>query len=305
VHADDLGASRGVTDGIVRCIDAGPVESTSIIANGPAFDYAVEALRERPHVQVSVHLNLVEGRPLRPASELDLLVDGDGFFRHQLLSLWLTQVRATAATRARLEAQVRAELTAQVERVREAVGRDVRVRLDSHQHLHHIPFVFDIVTGLGQGVSGGQIRLMREPFFVDVKGWRRHTISGVGKHLLLKSLAARHGGGATDHGLAADDWVVGALLTGRMSPTGVEAALRRIQAVSGADASVELLFHPGGAVAGEEWIWAPHPAFRAYYFSPWRQFESVRLRSPEMAACLERWRKGHDGRDAADWKHQT
>jgi predicted glycoside hydrolase/deacetylase ChbG (UPF0249 family) len=47
VHADDLGVSRGVTDEILRCIDEGPVQGVSIIANGAAFDHAVTALRSR------------------------------------------------------------------------------------------------------------------------------------------------------------------------------------------------------------------------------------------------------------------
>ena len=73
----------------------------------------------------------------------------------------------------------------------------------------------------------------------------------------------------------------------------MDASLRRIRALSGGgagDVSVEIVFHPGGAAPGEEAIWARYPALRAYYFSPWRRFESDGLRSPEMAACLARWR---------------
>ncbi|HXJ84523.1 MAG TPA: hypothetical protein VMS64_38270, partial [Candidatus Methylomirabilis sp.] len=53
---------------------------------------------------------------------------------------------------------------------------------------------------------------------------------------------------------------------------------------------VEILFHPGGAAAGEEAIWARYPRLADYYFSPWHRFEAEGLRSPEMAACVERWR---------------
>ena len=73
----------------------------------------------------------------------------------------------------------------------------------------------------------------------------------------------------------------------------MDASLRRIRALSGGDGgdvSVEILFHPGGAAPGEETIWAGYPELVAYYFSPWRRFESEGLRSPEMAACLAGWR---------------
>jgi hypothetical protein len=188
---------------------------------------------------------------------------------------------------------VRTELKAQVEKVRDAVGRNIPLRLDSHQHPHHIPFVFRIVADLCRDLPAAGMRLVREPFFVDTRALRRHSLGGVGKHALLNALSARHRPELAARGIASDDWFVGALLTGRMSPSAVDASLRRIRALSRGDAgnvSVEILFHPGGAVPGEEAIWARYPAIRAYYFSPWRRFESEGLRSPEMAACLERWR---------------
>ena len=293
VHADDLGVSRGVTDGIVRCIDEGPLESTSILANGAAFDYAVAALRSRPHVALSLHLNLVQGPALAPAAEVDLLVDAEGFLRHSLPSLWRAHALAAPAARARLEAQVRLELGAQAAKVRDAVGPDMPLRVDSEQHLHHIPFVFRIAADICRDLPAAGMRLVREPFFLDASGLRRHTLGGVAKRALLNALTARHRPELAARGINSDDWVVGLLLTGRMSPGAVEASLRRIATLSASDhrdVSVEIVFHPGGAAPREEAIWARYRALRAYYFSPWRRFESERLRSPEMAACLERWR---------------
>jgi predicted glycoside hydrolase/deacetylase ChbG (UPF0249 family) len=292
VHADDIGVSRGVTDAILECIDHGPVGSTSIIANGSAFDHAVAALASRRHVALSVHLNLVEGRPLAPAGDLDLLVDREGYLRHGFASLWRAHALAGPATRARLEAQVRRELYAQATRVREAVGRDAPLRLDSHQHLHHIPFVFRIVADLCCELPAPGMRLVREPFFVDVSALRRHTAGGVAKHGLLNALGRRLRAEARARGIAVDDWFVGILLTGRMSPGAVDAALRRIRARTrrdNADVSVEILFHPGSAAPGEEALWVRYPEFAAYYGSRWRRLESAALRSPEMAECLGRW----------------
>jgi chitin disaccharide deacetylase len=293
LHADDLGVSRGVTDGILRCIDEGPVSGTSIIANGAAFQYAVDALRSRRRVEVSVHLNLIEGAPVAPAGDLDLLADSRGLLRHSFPSLWKAHTLGNAATRARLEAQVRTEFYAQAEKARDALGRDVPLRLDSHQHVHHIPFVFRIVADLCRDLPAVGLRMVREPLFVSLRGLRRHTLGGLARHALLNALAARHRAELAARQIACDDWVVGILLTGRMSAAAVEAALGRIWARVGpasAEQSVEVLFHPGGAAPGEEAIWASYPSLRAYYYSPWRRAESESLRGPEMAACLERWR---------------
>ena len=293
VHADDFGVSRGVTDGILRCIDEGPVEGISIIANGTAFDHAVAALASRPKIALSVHLNLVEGRPVTPAAELDLLVDAEGLLRNGFLSLWWAHARATSTARARLEAQVRAEFYAQATKVRRAVGRDVPLRLDSHGHLHHIPFVFRIVADLCRDLPATGMRLVREPAFVLPRARGRHTLSGFAKHALLNVLARRHRAATQARGVSVDDWVVGILLTGRMSSDAMDAALHRIRARAGnnhAAVSVEIIFHPGGAPPGEQALWVRYPELVDYYSSPWHHFESEALRSPELAACLERWR---------------
>src|SRR5262245_21581599 len=181
VHADDLGVSRGVTDGILRCVDEGPVEGVSVIANGGAFDYAIAALRARPRLAVSVHLNLIEGRPLTPVGELDLLVDAQGLLRHRFTSLWRAHALATPATRKRLEGQVRAEFRAQAARVRAALGPDVPLRLDSHMHVHHIPFVCRIVTDLCIDLRAAGMRLVREPFLRGLPAESRPGLDDVAR----------------------------------------------------------------------------------------------------------------------------
>jgi predicted glycoside hydrolase/deacetylase ChbG (UPF0249 family) len=292
VHADDIGVSRGVTDEILKCIDSGPVRSVSVVVNGAAFDYAIQALRARPSVAVSAHLNLVEGRPVVAARELDLLVDGDGFLNNGFVSLWRAHALGTAATRARLASQVRAEFRAQASTLRAALGPDRPLRLDSHQHLHHVPFVFPIVADLCRELSAVAVRLVHEPFFVGEQPLRRHTPGGLCKRVLLNTLSARHRSELAARGIATDDWFVGALLMGRLSANAVDASLRRIEAQTGSsadDVSVEIAFHPALAAPGEEPIWERYPAVRDYYFSAWRSFESAALRSPEMAACLARW----------------
>ena len=58
INADDLGASTGVNDGIVKCIDHGMVTSASLMVNMPGALDAVERLRSRPHISIGIHVNL-------------------------------------------------------------------------------------------------------------------------------------------------------------------------------------------------------------------------------------------------------
>ena len=100
LHADDLGMSRPVTDGILRGFRHGLLTSTAVLANAPDAGRAIEqwkALAEQhaagalPSMPArrrlgdtakpfdfGVHLNLTQGRPLGPYPAE--LLDGNGCF---------------------------------------------------------------------------------------------------------------------------------------------------------------------------------------------------------------------------------
>src|ERR1700761_7926718 len=80
VNADDLGWTEGVNRGIVEAHRKGLVTSTSLLANGCAFESAVKAARRNPELGVGVHLNLCDGVPKAPVKEVSGLVNGGGRF---------------------------------------------------------------------------------------------------------------------------------------------------------------------------------------------------------------------------------
>ena len=65
VNADDFGQSVNVNRAIIDCFQKGLISSTTIMANMPAFDDAVDlAIENGFHQTVGVHLNLTDGEPL-------------------------------------------------------------------------------------------------------------------------------------------------------------------------------------------------------------------------------------------------
>ena len=47
LHADDFGLTKKITDDILECIDAGVINSVSVMVNGYSFEYAMEQLLKR------------------------------------------------------------------------------------------------------------------------------------------------------------------------------------------------------------------------------------------------------------------
>src|SRR4051812_932980 len=71
VNADDFGLTEGTNQAIVDAYRNGIVTSTSLLANGYAFDNAVELARQEPGLGVGIHLTLTEGAPVaRDVAEL-------------------------------------------------------------------------------------------------------------------------------------------------------------------------------------------------------------------------------------------
>ena len=76
VNADDFGFSAGISAGIIRAHREGIVTSTTVVANMPAAEQAVEMLADAPRMGVGVHLNACQGLPLSDAGSALAGADG-------------------------------------------------------------------------------------------------------------------------------------------------------------------------------------------------------------------------------------
>ena len=172
VNADDFGIAEGVNNGIREAHHAGVVTSTSLLANGVAFDHAVAIANGTDRVLgVGVHLDFVQGRPLTSARTL-----ADGKTGH-------FQSLSTLTRRALLGRvdphDVMMEAVAQIERVRSA-GLAI-THVDSHRHAHLLPGVWSAVVdaAASQGIR-----------FVRVPVERRATDANLGAKLKILALRA-------------------------------------------------------------------------------------------------------------------
>lgn len=152
VNADDFGLHRAVNQGICRAHLEGVVTSTSLIACGQAFEDALKRLQKCPNLGVGIHLTLVEEQPVTPVEKIPSLVNRDGF----MLRTYGSFTQAWLAGRIR-ERHVRYELEAQIERVLESGIHPSH--LDSHQHVHCLPGVWNLTLELAKKYSIPYVRV--------------------------------------------------------------------------------------------------------------------------------------------------
>jgi len=156
VTADDVGLHPGMTRGALAACDAGIVTAVSVATVGRAFEPAVELLRDRPALDVGIHLTLVGERPLSPPERIPSLLGRDG----ALLPGYPALARRFLAGGLAL-AEIEAELRLQIERLL-AIGLPV-VHANAHQHLHVLPRIFEIVARLAEEHGIKFVRIPCEP----------------------------------------------------------------------------------------------------------------------------------------------
>jgi predicted glycoside hydrolase/deacetylase ChbG (UPF0249 family) len=144
VNADDFGLTAGVNAGIVEAFERGILRSTTLMANGPAFDDAARLARQTPGLDVGCHLVLIGGRPLtEPASRFP---DSATELLRRLFGRYSVE-------------WIEREFIAQIGKIVSA-GIDP-THLDSHKHTHLAPPVLEAVLRVASRFG---IRWIRRPF---------------------------------------------------------------------------------------------------------------------------------------------
>lgn len=221
VTADDAGLHPGMTRGALAAHDRGIVTAVSVAANGRGFEPAIELLRERPRLEVGAHLTLVGERPLSPAAAIPSLVGPDG----SLHAGYPAFAARYALGRIR-GSDLETELRAQVERLL-ATGLPI-VHLNSHQHLHVLPRVFEVVARLAEEHGIAVVRIPDEPEArLTPRGLQIAALNALGRR--ARSLRRT----------ASPDRTVGVMAAGRLTPARLRRCLDRVEGTA------ELVCHPG------------------------------------------------------------
>jgi chitin disaccharide deacetylase len=236
LNADDFGMTPGINEAIIRAHREGILTSTTLMANAPAFEDAVERVRANPSLGVGVHLVLVGGRPVAPVEEVSSLVEENGELPRSLG----TFVARVSTGRMRQEHMER-ELRAQIEKVR-AAGIEPS-HLDSHKHTHAHPRVMESVARVGRGC--GIVRI-RKPFEALRDSWNSRSIEGVGGVTQLMGAAAaqiavpRFASISRDYGLRSPDRFLGLATTGQISSAVLRSMIDTVE-----EGTTEIMLHPG------------------------------------------------------------
>lgn len=273
IHADDYALTVNTSMDMLSCMKKGQLDSISIVPNMSCFEKCMDmfytAIPDLPFLpEMSVHLDFVEGRSLAGAGKTPLLTASDsdlmglswgGVF---LLS-YMPWKRRTA--KEQLKREIRAQLRTVWKGIRRAMDiadrhgvacRQKGIRIDSHQHAHMIPVVWEALTEVlsEEHYQVEYIRNSKEmlvPFVAEVSLWKTYRPVNFVKNRLLSMYSHKVDRYSKVHGLE-QMYMWGLVMSGRMDFERISVLYSRIAAKAERDGRVlEILFHPGLMIAEE------------------------------------------------------
>lgn len=239
VNADDFGFTVGVNRAIVEAHTRGIVTSSTLMANGCAFEDAVELAKTIPSLGIGCHVVLIDGEPVLDGEKLPTLTTTRNHaheFRNGLKSF-----AARALVGNFNAAAIEAEAAAQIGKIQSA--GIVVSHVDTHKHTHLFPAV---LRPLLRAARACGVQAIRNPFgprrplrSADLLArpslWTRYAEVKV-----LRALAGKFRHAVSEEGFITPDGTLGVVVTGALN----EQLFRSIAAIV-PDGTWEFVCHPG------------------------------------------------------------
>ncbi len=179
VNADDYGYFESVSKGIMEGAEAGVITATGIMANSPSFNERIEWLKEVPDLDLGVHLNITYGRPLS-STMVNKLKFNNGIFPEKF-----TVAKVLVAKKIQVVDIVEEWRT----QILHCMDKNITVRfLNSHEHMHMFPGLFEETIGLAQEFNIPHVRF-------STPEWRgKLGLSGLVRNTLMQAMVLVNAG---------------------------------------------------------------------------------------------------------------
>lgn len=211
------------------------VTSSTLMANGRAFDEAVQFARTSPQLSVGCHVVLIDGKPVLSGEKIPSLATSNQFHDG------LKSFAARALTGRIAESEIFAEAAAQIGKIQSA-GISVS-HVDTHKHTHLFPAILRPVLRAARECG---VRAVRNPFgprlpMRSTQLMRRPNLwTRYAQTRVLGMFARKFRAAVQQEGFATTDGTLGIEVTGTLDERLFHAIAESIP-----DGTWEFVCHPG------------------------------------------------------------
>ena len=220
--ADGFGKNKDYNRAVLNGCNNGFIRSCSIIANGEAFEAAInDILPECPNISVGINLNLTEGISL---SKCFKLTDIDNKFRYTY-----SQLEKQIKQNKDILEEIETELRAQIEKV---INLTSIYHISSVENVHIIPEIFKITCKLALEYDIQYIRIPYEELYIvpDIKNILNFKfVVNIFNLIKLNNASKKVKKILQNKGLKSNDYIIGIGYKGLMNDKALEYGLKTVR----------------------------------------------------------------------------
>jgi predicted glycoside hydrolase/deacetylase ChbG (UPF0249 family)/GT2 family glycosyltransferase len=172
-HIDDVGYNKIINKEARLKLEQKKIFSFSVLVNGSSLKNIILVIKKYPHIEVFLHFNLIEGKPISSLVNISSLINPQGNFydKYQFICRILTH---------RIdESDIKTELLSQINLLQKY---KIKISgIDSHQHMHALSPIAEVVN---QIAKDKKIKFVR-----SYSQMQTQTIWGFSKILIFKILS--------------------------------------------------------------------------------------------------------------------
>ena len=159
---DDYGMHKLINLGALKAFKNGVLSGVSFVANGDAFENGVDLLNEMKNVDVGLHFNIIEGKPVAEKSQVYSLMNDKGLFYDSYSKF----AYKFATGYIKIE-HIKNELISQINKLNK---NNIKINyFDSHRHLHLLPPIAKAIIPLLKKNNINAVRQVNTPKYS--KNW--------------------------------------------------------------------------------------------------------------------------------------
>ncbi|MDR3583742.1 MAG: ChbG/HpnK family deacetylase [Desulfosporosinus sp.] len=169
INADDFGLDKDTNWAIIEAFNKGLCSSTTIMANGNAFDEAVELIwKHNLQNKIGLHINLTQLSPItKEMKKNTLFCTPEGDFQKDWKIKYKNGINLDKITRQVVANEI-------IEQLDRCFSSGIKItHFDSHHHIHTVPGISGIIWEIAKQFNIKAIRISRNCGLYNVPFYKK------------------------------------------------------------------------------------------------------------------------------------
>jgi predicted glycoside hydrolase/deacetylase ChbG (UPF0249 family) len=265
-HIDDFGLTKSISNKLLYLIAKKPknISGISVVlnTNKDVGNLIKKIIKLNNKISINLHLNLIDGKAM--SKKHKKIINKKGYFKFNFLNYLLLKFNIDFLTyKNELRDEIESQLKLYLKILKDIKYKNpTHISLDSHQYVHQIPWIFNLILSLSSKYKIVFIRSTNEPFILShfsnfFKLWFYKNLF---KFFILRFFNFINSKKRNLYNIRSNKYFYGIINSGNMNRKYINSI--KVKSKS----NIQILFHPNIAIKKEKFIFDDNKKL-LYYLS--------------------------------------